>query len=185
MNYHLRKSVKEVYIIISQGLFISKQWSCTRYSCKISSNPMRFAEFGELWGSSNNLARSTQFECPWALPCADYIKIKCLVSASGKYYRCPSHYLQLQKVSNVIVCDKYVNFTAVIMQAPSREGCAMCNSSAFKLSWGCIQNSEFCHHAMLFSHQLYFLCMNSRQHWTFYSEITHMDKNPISFQDGE
>lgn len=61
-------------------------------------------------------------ECPWALPCADYIKIKCLVSASRKYYRCSSHYLWLQKVSNVIVCDKYVNFNAVIMQAPSRKG---------------------------------------------------------------
>lgn len=98
---------------------------------------------------------------------------------------CPSYYLQLQKVSNVIACDKYVNFNAVIMQAPSREGCSMCNISASKVPWGCIQNSEFFHLAILSPHQLSFLCMNSRQHQTFYSETMHTDTQPISFQDGE
>lgn len=34
---------------------------------------------------------------------------------------------------HVLVCDKYVNFNAMIMQAPSREGCSKCNISASKL----------------------------------------------------
>lgn len=178
----MSRNLLKKYILSSHQDYLSlRQWSCPRQSCKISSNTKSFVKFEELWVSCKNPATNTEYECPWVLLCADYIKIMCLVSASKKYYRCPSYYLQLQKVSNVIVCDKYVNFNAVIMQAPSREGCSRCNISASKLPQGCIQNSEFFHLAILYPHQLSFLCMNSRQHQTFYSETMHTDTQPISF----
>lgn len=120
-------------------------------------------------------------ECPWALPCADYIKIKCLVSASRKYYRCSSHYLWLQKVSNVMVCDKYVNFNAVIMQAPSREGvqCVILvplNSlgDAFR-----IVNSVI---LQCFSHFSCASCAWIPDHWTFYSDYCIWTIIPLVFK---
>lgn len=76
---------------------------------------------------------STPYECTWALPPVDCIKIKSHISVSINYYTCPSHYLQIQKVANMIVYNKYVNSDALIMQGPSREACAMDSISASEL----------------------------------------------------
>lgn len=120
-------------------------------------------------------------ECPWALPCADYIKIKCLVSASRKYYRCPGHYLWLPKVSNMIACDKYVNFNAVIMQAPSTEGVQWVilvplNSldDAFR-----IVNSVI---SLCFPHISCSSCAWIPDHWTFYSDQCIWTVIPLLFK---